>query len=83
MCIRDSPNAGYLPVPTFSTTGLAALGSGETYDLKLESQTAGGATVRLKIVTPATPSSTTVSYTHLDVYKRQPMSIRKTRISMP
>ncbi len=55
------PNAGYLPVPTFSTTGLAALGSGETYDLKLESQTAGGATVRLKIVTPATPSSTTLS----------------------
>ena len=51
------PNAGYLPTPSFQPTGLAPLASGETYSLYLESQTAGGAVVRLKINVPGTPAN--------------------------
>lgn len=51
------PNAGYLPIPSFSTVGLAPISATEAYDLKLENQSAGGATVRLKINVPGTPSS--------------------------
>lgn len=51
------PNAGYLPAAAFQPTGLSPLGSGETYSLYLENQTASGATVRLKINVPGVPAN--------------------------
>lgn len=51
------PNAGYLPAAAFQATGLSPLGSGETYSLYLENQTASGATVRLKINVPGVPAN--------------------------
>ena len=51
------PSTGTIPEYSLSPLGLAPLGSGETYSLYLENQTASGATVRLKINVPGTPTS--------------------------
>ena len=48
---------GKVPSIDFSTVGLAALASGETYRLYAESLSATGFTARLRIVTPGTSSS--------------------------
>ncbi|MDH4745812.1 hypothetical protein OMP43_17440 [Sphingomonas sp. CBMAI 2297] len=50
-------NLGYIPAFVFSPIGLAPLAAGETYNLYLDSLSATGATVRLKINVPGTPSS--------------------------
>ncbi|MDO1559832.1 hypothetical protein Q0812_10380 [Brevundimonas sp. 2R-24] len=48
---------GQIPALSFSTLGLAALSSGETYNLYADSLTSTGFTARLKINTPGSPSS--------------------------
>lgn len=50
-------NLGYIPSYTFSTVGLAPLGAGESYAPSLDNLSSTGATVRLKINVPGTPSS--------------------------
>jgi hypothetical protein len=50
-------NLGYIPSYTFSTVGLAPLGAGESYAPSLDNLSSSGATVRLKINVPGTPSS--------------------------
>jgi len=51
------PNAGYLPIPTFQSGGLAPIGTTENYNLYLDNQTASGATVRLKVNVPGAPTN--------------------------
>jgi hypothetical protein len=52
---------GQVPALSFSTVGLAPLTSGETYNLYADSLTPTGFTARLKINTPGTPSSVSLT----------------------
>lgn len=50
------PDLGYIPAYSFESTGLAPLGSGETYNVYLDNLSSSGATVRALINVPGTPA---------------------------